>query len=127
MTEDETLTDIVLAECLFGLGLGLGSKGSHNDDNRYPDFRKQFNRNLRKSLQQLQCRSGRSHHESREASVSAQKSCAEDFPAECLFVSTGTQGVVDLGASQTVIGSVQIPDLLKQLPVEVGSQIRRVK
>lgn len=127
MTEDETLTDIVVAECLFGLGLGLGSKGSHNDDNRYPDFRKQFNRNLRKSLQQLQCRSGRSHHESREASVSAQKSCAEDFPAECLFVSTGTQGVVDLGASQTVIGSVQIPDLLKQLPVDVGSQIRRVK
>lgn len=127
MTEEETLTDIVLVECLFGLGLGVDNKGSHQEDNRYPDFRKQFNHNLRKSLQQLQCRSGTSHHESREATVSAQKSCAEDFPAECLFVSTGTQGVVDLGASQTVIGSVQIPELLKQLPVDIGSQIRRVK
>ena len=48
-------------------------------------------------------------------------------PEECetLFASTGTTGVVDLGASQSVIGNQQIPDLLKQLPSEVRQQIRR--
>ena len=36
-----------------------------------------------------------------------------------LFASTGTIGVVDLGASQTVIGSRQVPELLSQLPPEI--------
>ncbi len=44
---------------------------------------------------------------------------------ETSFASTGTTGVVDLGASQSVIGNQQIPDLLKQLPSEVRQQIRR--
>ena len=44
---------------------------------------------------------------------------------ETSFASTGTTGVVDLGASQSVIGNQQIPDLLKQLPSEVRQQIPR--
>eukprot|EP00435_Cladocopium_sp_Y103_P052793 s935_g16.t1 len=42
-----------------------------------------------------------------------------------LFATSGTVGVVDLGASQTVIGSEQVPDLLAQLPEWVKQQTRR--
>ena len=46
---------------------------------------------------------------------------------ECtsLFASSGTSGVVDLGASQTVIGSEQMKELLEQLPSSVRQQIRK--
>ena len=42
-----------------------------------------------------------------------------------LFASSGSIGVVDLGASQTVIGSKQVPDLLRQIPEWVRSRVRR--
>ena len=41
------------------------------------------------------------------------------------FASTGTTGVVDLGASQTVIGSQQIPELLERLPPEIRNKVKR--
>ena len=42
-----------------------------------------------------------------------------------LFASEGTVGVADLGASQTVMGSAQVEDLLNQLPENIRSQVRR--
>ena len=42
-----------------------------------------------------------------------------------LFATTGSIGVVDLGASQTVIGSNQVPDLLQQIPERVRSRVKR--
>ena len=45
---------------------------------------------------------------------------------ETLFASTGTTGVVDIGASQTVIGDKQVPELLSQLPCEIRKQVRQV-
>ena len=42
-----------------------------------------------------------------------------------LFASTGSIGVVDLGASQTVIGSRQVPELLQQIPDWVRSRVKR--
>ena len=42
-----------------------------------------------------------------------------------LFCSVGSTGVVDLGASQTVIGSEQVADLLKEVPQEIRKQVRR--
>eukprot|EP00435_Cladocopium_sp_Y103_P015268 s676_g3.t1 len=49
-----------------------------------------------------------------------------EFP-ECpsLFATSGTVGVVDLGTSQTVIGSEQVPEMLSQLPTWVRQQVRR--
>ena len=44
---------------------------------------------------------------------------------ESLFASSGTVGVVDLGASQSVIGSQQVPELLSQLPLNIQKQVRR--
>ena len=46
--------------------------------------------------------------------------------ATVCFASTGTIGVVDLGASQTVMGHQQLKDLLIQLPEEIRVQVRRV-
>ena len=46
---------------------------------------------------------------------------------ETLFASTGTVGVVEIGASQTVIGDKQVPELLSQLPSEIRQQVRQVK
>ena len=44
---------------------------------------------------------------------------------ESLFASSGTIGVVDLGASQSVIGSQQVPELMSQLPLNIQKQVRR--
>ena len=41
------------------------------------------------------------------------------------FASSGSVGVVDLGASQTVIGSKQVPELLHELPPNIRSQVRK--
>ena len=41
------------------------------------------------------------------------------------FATSGTVGVVDLGASQTVIGSEQVPELLSNLPEWVRQRTRR--
>ena len=46
--------------------------------------------------------------------------------ATVCFASTGTVGVVDLGASQTVMGHQQLRDLLKQLPADIRVQVRRI-
>ena len=44
---------------------------------------------------------------------------------EANFVTTGTVGIIDLGASQTVIGDKQVPELLQQLPQDIQSQVKR--
>lgn len=41
------------------------------------------------------------------------------------FATTGAVGIVDLGASQTVIGAQQVKDLIGSLPQHVQSQIQR--
>lgn len=41
------------------------------------------------------------------------------------FASSGTSGVVDLGASQTVIGSKQVVELLEGLPSNIRQRVRR--
>ena len=50
-----------------------------------------------------------------------------DHPSICdvHFASSGTSGVVDLGASQTVIGSKQVVELLEGLPKDLRQQVRR--
>ena len=41
------------------------------------------------------------------------------------FASVGPVGVVDLGASQTVIGDQQVPELLQGIPQEVRNKVRK--
>ena len=57
------------------------------------------------------------------ASVAADPDASSEIPS--LFATTGTVGVVDLGASQTVIGSDQIPELLANLPNWVRAKTQR--
>ena len=45
--------------------------------------------------------------------------------ADVCFASHGSYGVVDLGASKTVIGSSQVGDLMKSLPEEVRKKLSR--
>eukprot|EP00435_Cladocopium_sp_Y103_P014959 s628_g3.t1 len=45
---------------------------------------------------------------------------------DALFVSHGPFGIVDLGASQTVIGVQQVPDLLSHLPKGVRDRVQKV-
>ena len=49
-----------------------------------------------------------------------------DSEVSC-FASTGTVGVVDLGASQTVIGSQQVPELLANLPQHIRKQVKKTQ
>ena len=41
------------------------------------------------------------------------------------FATAGTVGIVDLGASQTVIGDAQVKELIQNLPERIQSQIQR--
>ena len=45
---------------------------------------------------------------------------------DALFVSFGPCGIVDLGASQTVIGEAQVQDLLQTLPTKVHQLVKRI-
>ena len=55
----------------------------------------------------------------------------KDHPASSVishdihFASSGTHGIVDLGASQTVIGSHQVTELLQGLPEQIRKQAHR--
>lgn len=68
---------------------------------------------------------GSCHHKSLTANLEAEKNLAPNHLCETHFASSGTVGVVDIGASQTVIGSSQVGDLLKGLPREIQQQVRR--
>ena len=120
---------------LFGVTLGSNKQGLGNKSiNQGPSWNKvKFQQGLRARLRY------ESPSESRNRSHSAsKKSSSENVatglskgtninPEECdtLFASTGTTGVVDLGASQSVIGNQQVPELMKQLPDEIRQQVRR--
>ena len=41
------------------------------------------------------------------------------------FATAGTVGIVDLGASQTVIGDAQVKELIQNLPEKIQNQIQR--
>ena len=51
--------------------------------------------------------------------------CDAESSPMMLFASSGTVGVVDLGASQSVIGSKQVPELLSNLPQHIRKSVRR--
>eukprot|EP00435_Cladocopium_sp_Y103_P007736 s2683_g2.t1 len=65
-------------------------------------------------------------HASHEVKVpSSDPNVPREIDGHCLFCSTGTIGVVDLGASQSVIGSDQLKELLEQLPPHIHRQVKR--
>ncbi len=82
-----------------------------------PAFSLSRNREMtREPIKPLQC-----------SSKSETSSSNEPQPkAMVCFASSGTVGVVDLGASQTVMGHQQLKDLLQQLPAKIRVQVRRV-
>ena len=45
---------------------------------------------------------------------------------EALFAQHGCCGIVDLGASQTVIGQSHVHELLQELPKEIRNQVRKI-
>eukprot|EP00438_Fugacium_kawagutii_P010391 Skav220391 [mRNA] locus=scaffold639:189900:191999:+ [translate_table: standard] len=92
-----------------------------------------FMHSLRHRLRNLISREPITTHEpSRSEFSKGPKACAS---IECtneqyqvgLFASAGTIGVVDLGASQTVIGSRQVPELLSNLPNHVRKMVKRTQ
>jgi len=44
---------------------------------------------------------------------------------DAYFATTGATGIVDLGASQTVVGEHQVKELLSSLPEEIQHQVQR--
>ena len=101
--------------CVFGLV-----------EQRVKFFEEKFKTKLRAKLQ-IPVRKSRDAclpEVSAQASPSKSDSI-EELPS--LFASVGTTGVVDLGASQTVIGSEQVSELLNNLPSEIQRQARKTK
>ena len=64
-----------------------------------------------------------------EMPASVDSSGHQSMPGEqeALFVHHGPCGIVDLGASQTVIGSSQVQQLLQELPTNIQKQIRKIE
>ena len=65
------------------------------------------------------------HHDTQSLNQVQNNPNHNQGPEDICFASTGTTGVVDLGASQTVIGSRQIPELLERLPLQIRNQVKR--
>ena len=53
------------------------------------------------------------------AASSMPGSVSKSSCSETLFPTSGTVGIVDLGASQTIVGDKQIPELLESLPQHI--------
>eukprot|EP00435_Cladocopium_sp_Y103_P035554 s274_g9.t1 len=93
-----------------------------------------FTRKLKSSLSpRLKNRTDLSPFKIHQGSIASEAQLrpisSEIPPGSCsdvMFVSHGPFGIVDLGASQTVIGQQQIPELLNHLPEDIRSQVKRV-
>ena len=102
----------------------FSKKGSMNAnrDPRFAHFASRFAWGLRTSLRKTHPTSGVSEN---PKEVQPHLSDRNSSVVECHFASVGTVGVVDLGASQTVIGSNQVPDLLSKLDPKIRKQVHR--
>ena len=118
----------------FMVQSGNNWNGKHNGD-RYrlkgKQFASRFAVQWRRTLRTLKSSDPHSvgsntEPEHPELPKSASVSCdsPESF-LEANFVTTGTVGIIDLGASQTVIGDKQVPELLQQLPQDIKAQVKR--
>ena len=103
--------------------------------NQNPQMKERFTDRLKSMLfrklvrasQNLVPRVPRSKPEVPAVSRSEQAAKSDCDVGVALFCSEKTSGVVDLGASQTVIGDSQIKSLLQNLPDNVKNQVRREK
>ena len=66
----------------------------------------------------MSCRSKHVHTEEHE-STAAEQSSVEPI----MFATSSTVGILDLGASQTVMGRHQVPEFLGNLPAEIRKQV----
>ena len=121
-----------VSECLGVQCHNWGYKG-HNGDkvrNQGKSFAIRFANQWRQALRAMKSSdpSVAVHAESTHPELPKSASDSEVSTESCLeanFVSTGTMGIVNLGASQTVIGDKQVPELLQQLPQNVRDRIQR--
>ena len=139
---DDNLTDIMMAEDSSGRVLGkginlVGDQYNHNNDKPWP-AREKLRRLINQKFHHLKATinvrippisEGKSVETLTVKPVHPQHLISQDDNpiAETLFASTGTIGVVDIGASQTVMGDKQVPELMSQLPKSIRSQVRQVK
>ena len=104
----------VQSEYAFGVSHNLGIK-QHNGFPRHINWGNFRRKPISKSVQpELSIRE--SIAQLKQLKLQRREPIGNSVDSEhlSLFASTGTIGVVDLGASQTVIGSRQVPELLDQ-------------
>ena len=73
-------------------------------------------------------KSRREHPMTRQQLMVTQAADAVNLPetsCEAYFATTGAIGIVDLGASQTVVGEHQVKDLIDSLPELIRKQVQR--
>ena len=66
-------------------------------------------------------------HQAPVVSETTEQSAQRETAEMALFASQGTRGVVDLGATKTVIGSQLVPELLAGLDVETRKKVGRCR
>ena len=135
---------IVESCCLVSEGRYVDnlSRGSTKFQHKLGESCRNFTRRLKSSLRQCMTDKFSESHRVKSPVVKSMTRDTPEVPSVILthhtessevnskaivcFASSGTVGVVDLGASQTVMGHQQLKDLLNQLPSEIRVQVRRV-
>ncbi len=124
--------DLIIAEAYFGYGSKPEKPQGKND--RPVEVFNRFALNLKHRLRQTRTpermtidSKPRKYEFDCQSPQETQplKTTEEVEQHHSYFASSGTVGVVDLGASQTVIGSQQIPELLQKLPAGVKDRVKR--
>ena len=121
--------------CSFGVVTGITGINRHKGNTGHSQLHHKIQHVLRNKMMslsstepKLRCLTGSSVPERVQSVVpGSHRVTCEDVSQELEvhFASTGTNGVVDLGASQTVIGSKQVTELLQGLPDHIRKQVRR--
>ena len=131
-------------ECFVGYGEPIGVKRGSKDHHKIKPLIKSFRHTMSRILHR-RSDTCKSHHESRTPPkpvivatdnrsgpvdchpTKVSKPCVSMIPNESidvLFASHGTVGIVDLGASQTVMGCHQQEEFLSHLPQEIRDQVQ---
>ena len=126
------VTSFMWEEVFFGEVVARGKNKNHGKQGEV--FKHKLAEGLKHHLRNMHHREDITHDprvrddrkpRTREVDCQVMRSEDDSSVQHSYFASSGTIGVVDLGASQTVIGSQQIPELLEKLPSEIRSRVKR--
>ena len=116
--EDATLLNFIPTEVVEQTICFLGNENNTNHTPNHPQRRRDLSKKILPSMQRL--------IPSLRTRLRAIPSPQPEKTVDVCFASQGPCGIVDLGASQSVIGQRQVQELLDNLPTALQSKVQKI-